>query len=108
MQVLSESVARFMEEYYPAEMSETAKLFRWANRFFDWLNVHPGGNFKNPDCRPYERLDDPRFQLLRDFLQYLADWKASVMTMPNLSARRRPGSSSHIKLMRVRFFGSCL
>ena len=65
-QVLSSSVADFMELMGDKEMEETIKFVRTFDRFFDCLNVRnvsEGRKTLKPDLYPYRTSDDTRFKV---------------------------------------------
>ncbi|KAK7112467.1 hypothetical protein V1264_011920 [Littorina saxatilis] len=80
-QVLSNRVGRVMQTYGKPEVQETAKFVLLMDRFFDCLNTRhlkEGERKLKPDLDAYTDVNDPRFQFLEDFLQYLEDWRTSV------------------------------
>ncbi|KAK7112314.1 uncharacterized protein [Littorina saxatilis] len=82
-QVLSRSVGLVMQSYGSEECQETAKFILYMDRFFDCLNgrsASEAAEKKKPDLRPYTHKDDPRFEFFDEFLTYLNEWKASVLT----------------------------
>ena len=85
-QVLSESVAKNMEEYRPPEALETAKFIGLMDRFFDCCNVRntKEGEYKRKEfLKPYANIDDERFHWLENiFLKYFPDWKENIQIRP--------------------------
>ena len=84
VQVLSESVSKILQEYYPQEFHGTAELCEKIDKFFNCLNVRnqKEGLVKcKPFLQPFQSTYDGRFYWLENvFLKYLFDWKSSVMT----------------------------
>ena len=84
-QVLSETVANILLNYYPSETHATAALCRNMDKFFDCLNVRnqfEGHLKRKPFQEPYREINDVRFTWLHSFLEYLAEWKANTLTRP--------------------------
>ena len=85
-QILSESVSKLLQEYYPADTHGTADLCLFMDRFFDCLNVRnqsEGLKKRKPFLQPYTNVDDPRFDWLKNsFLKYLSDWRSSTLNRP--------------------------
>ena len=81
-QVLSDTVSNVIESYYPAYMQKTAELCKFADKFFDCMNVrnHSEGLTKRkPFLEPYKNVNDERFTWLKEnFLNYLKIWKENV------------------------------
>lgn len=74
-----------MRQHVGEEAEETVQLILKMNRLFDCLNVRSleGGNRRqNPDLFPYTSADDPRFEFLQEFVNYLQDWKQSIAQRP--------------------------
>ena len=83
VQVLSNTVSLALQRHYPTgEASETAKLCKMMNDFFDCLNVRSTSEHirkRNPLLAPYKSTNDNRFDCLKNtFLKYLEDWHAST------------------------------
>ena len=80
-QVLSRTVASDLEmKNYPG-VSETVKFIREVNDWFDRLNgAHStmGKKRNNPNLNTYTSQEDPRFDQLLGFLDYLDEWKAEA------------------------------
>ena len=65
LQVLSQSVGRILQEYYP-DASETAKLILLCDEFFDCLNSRSFTENickRKPALAPYRDIEDPRFEV---------------------------------------------
>ncbi|CAC5356777.1 THAP9 [Mytilus coruscus] len=92
-QILSGSVANALEHLYDDSVSETVLFIRNFNKFFDCLNVRnllEGCNKRNPDLEPFTGVDDPRLNWLKStFLDYLKEWKQSIMQRPNLTLSQK-------------------
>ena len=92
-QVLSESVGTVLNEFGPPEANGTAKFCLMMDTFFDCLNVRNTKEHsikRKPFLKPYESIDDPRFDWLDNFLSYFTLWKESI--------EERPGNfSKHAK-----------
>ncbi|XP_063403610.1 uncharacterized protein LOC134687330 [Mytilus trossulus] len=92
-QILSGSVANALEHLYDDSVSETVLFIRNFNKFFDCLNVRnlfEGRNKRNPDLEPFTAGDDPRLTWLKStFLDYLKEWKQSVVQRPNLTPSQK-------------------
>ena len=86
-QVLSNTVAKGIEDLNIPGTSELVNFIRLVNEWFDCLNgafsLH-GVRLRNPNLNPYRSLEDPRFRKLEDFLQYLSDWKEEVYSLDAL------------------------
>ena len=84
VQVLSESVAKILREYYPQELHGTAELCEKMDKFFDYLNVRNEKESlvkRKHFLQPFQSTDDEKFYWLKNvFLKYLFDWKSSAMT----------------------------
>ena len=68
-QILSESVSKLLQEYYPAGTHGTADLCLFMDRFFYYLNVRKqseGLKKRKPFLQPYTNVDDPRFDWLEN------------------------------------------
>ena len=85
-QVLSESIAKILYEYYPEETHGTAEFCEKMDKFFDILNVRNHSEYiknRKPFFEPFRSNNDVRFDWLKNiFLKYLADWKTSVINRP--------------------------
>jgi len=80
-QVMSRTVAAYIEQHYSPSFSETVKFIRYINDFFDCLNgAHSSEALKTNNDRlaPYTSVDDPRFVFLREFLTYLKEWEEEI------------------------------
>ena len=81
-QVLSQTTANILFNYYPEEKHGTAEFCDKMNTFFDCLNVRNQSEFvkqRKPEVAPYKEMDDNRLKwLTNDFLEYLSKWKSSV------------------------------
>ena len=65
--------------------SATAKLCLMMDKCFDCLNVRHQFEHerkRKESLKPYAAVDDERFDWLRMFLRYLADWKSSADNRP--------------------------
>lgn len=95
VQVLSNTVALALRRHYSTgEASETAKLCKMMNDFFDCMNVRSTSEHLrkcNSLLAPYRSTDDNRFDWLQNtFLKYLKDWRASTQVRQgNFSADDR-------------------
>ena len=85
-QILSESVANILCEYYPQGTQATSELCDKMDKFFDCLNVRnqiEGIKKRKAFLEPYRDINDHRFEwLINVFLKYLADWKLSTQNRP--------------------------
>lgn len=84
-QILSESVGQVLNTFGPPEAKGTAEFCLKFDSFFDCLNVRNTKEHvlkKKPFLRPYNRVDDPRFEWLDNFLNYLQSWKQSIAERP--------------------------
>ena len=80
-QVLSETVSNIMMAYSSSETQETATFLLMMDKFFDCCNSRPemSGQKRKPFLAPYTSVNDSRFNFLKEtFLNYLANWKASI------------------------------
>lgn len=85
-QVLSLTVAQLLENLNWENTSETVEFIRRVNNFFDMLNgahSQQGKRTRNKNLDPYCSADDPRFQELDDFLNYLNEWKEEAELSTN-------------------------
>ena len=86
--VLSKTVAKDVEDMNWPNTKQLVEFIRRVNDWFDCLNgafsLH-GVKTKNPNLNPYRLPDDPRFEDLMGFLQYLADWKEAVYSLDALA-----------------------
>ncbi|XP_052130160.1 uncharacterized protein LOC127751122 [Frankliniella occidentalis] len=76
--VLSSTVANYLQQENWPNTSETANFIRKVNDWFDMMNGNyftEGQRKRNPNLDPYEDKNDPRFQKLEEFLEYLREWK---------------------------------
>ncbi len=82
VQVLSQSVAKILKEYYPTSTHATSELCDNMDKFFDSLNVrsqNEGLYKRKPYLLPYRSISDEWFLWLEHgFLKYLEAWKESV------------------------------
>lgn len=84
-QVCSETTALNLEDLHGDKVKETVNFIRLADRFFDCLNGHntiEGRHHLKPDRDPYTRPDDPRFDFLKGYVEYLKQWREEVMKRP--------------------------
>ena len=85
-QILSSSVSSVLYNYYPESMHGTAALCSFCDKFFDCLNVRnqlEGVYDRKEFMLPYRDVNDSRFTWLKDtFLQYLENWKLSILNRP--------------------------
>ena len=84
-QVLSESVGTVLNEFGPPEANGTAKFCLMMDKSFDCLNVRNTKKHsikRKPFLKPYESIDDPRFDWLDNFLSYFTLWKESIEERP--------------------------
>lgn len=93
-QVASETVALGIEQEIGDEASETVKLIRLINKFFDIMNItnHQAAVRKrNPNLKPFMSPDDERLKWLEtEFINYFNDWEEEVMNLPEtLSNKER-------------------
>ena len=66
-QVLGESVAKLLPEYYPQELHGTAELFeKWINFLIAWMlrNQKEALVKRKPFLQPFQSTDDERFHCL--------------------------------------------
>lgn len=86
VQVLSSSVGKVLQTYYPTGTQGTSTLCFFVNRFFDCLNARScieSVRTRNEYCKPFTDVNDARFNWLKnDFLNYLKNWKESVENRP--------------------------
>ena len=84
-QILSNSVANVLYEYYPKETHATAELCSFMDSFFDCLNVMnqmEGITKRKKNLEPYHDVNDPRFVWLKnDLLNYFAQWKECISNL---------------------------
>ncbi len=82
VQVLSSSMAKVLKAYGPDEASGTATFCEYMDKFFDCANVRNTQEHHHKQkaaLRPYESLEDPRFEWLENrFLKYFEDWQKSI------------------------------
>lgn len=74
------------------DVKETVDFILKVNNFFDDLNgAHSehGKRTGNDRLNPYRSTSDWRFDELKEFLQYLQDWKLEVHGIPGLKAKDR-------------------
>lgn len=77
-QPLSNTVFKDMRSQKWKEAAETEIFIQKVNEWFDCLNgAHSsqGTRLNNPNLHPYTSEDDPRFETLDNFLQYLDEWE---------------------------------
>jgi hypothetical protein len=77
-QVLSNTVGRDLESQGWNDAAETIHFIDLVNSWFDCLNgAHSsqGRKKRNENLNPYTSKEDPRFNLLDEFLKYLDEWK---------------------------------
>ena len=81
-QVLSQTTANILYNYYPEETHGSAEFCEKMNKFFDCLNVRNQTECvkqRKETVAPYKDTEDERFEWLTDgFLKYLQDWKTST------------------------------
>ena len=85
VQVMSNTVSLALQRHYSTgEASETAKLCKMMNDFFDCMNVRSTSEHlrkRNSLLAPYKSTSDNRFDWLQNtFLKYLEDWRASTQS----------------------------
>ena len=71
-QVISQTLANVMEEKLGPTATATVQFLRIFDKFFDCLNVRStreGFCKRKDELKPYENIDDPRFQV--NFLFYI-------------------------------------
>ena len=84
-QVLSETVAIVMSNFGSPDSAGTAKFISMIDNFFDCLNVR---NCKEhlekmkPFLKPYDSVDDPRFDWLKNLLVHFDQWNKSIEERP--------------------------
>ena len=91
-QVLSQTTANILFNYYPEGTHGTADFCQKMNKFFDCLNVRNQTEHvkqRKSDVAPYREEDDDRFEwLTNDFIDYLKKRKNSIDTREgNFSAK---------------------
>ena len=80
-QVLSETVGNVLKEFGPPECAGTSQFCLMMDKFFDCLNVSSKNKaIKNlkENLKPYESINDIRFEWLDSFLLYFKKWKESI------------------------------
>ena len=80
-QVLSETVGSVLNSFGSPDVTGTAKFCTMMDKFFDCLNVRNTVEHtlkRKPFLKPYESLDDVRFEWLNQFLGYFELWKESI------------------------------
>ncbi|KAK3933206.1 Transposable element P transposase [Frankliniella fusca] len=86
-QVLSKTVAQELEDMKWPGTKQLIEFIRRVNDWFDCLNgafSTQGLRTRNHNLDPYTKEDDPRFEELEEFLQYLSDWKEEVYSLQAL------------------------
>ena len=84
-QVLSETVATVMSNFGSPDSAGTAKFISMIGKFFDCSNVR---NCKEhlekmkPFLKPYDSVDDQRFDWLKNLLVYFDQWNKSIEERP--------------------------
>ena len=105
-QVLSNTVARDLEDQNWADASELILFIEKVNEWFDCLNgAHSfvAKKKKNKNLASYESVDDSRFEVILSFVKYLQEWEkeanAPVMeeSMLNLSTVTEDADKSIIE-----------
>ena len=87
-QVLSETVGSVLNAFGPAEAEGTANFCLMMDKFFDCLNVKNTVEHKvknKPFLKPYDSVDDIRFEWLDNFLHYFELWKESIERQGNFT-----------------------
>ena len=80
-QILSETVGKVLNEFGPADAAGTAEFCLMMDKFFDCLNVSNKNAWREKRkefLKPYESVDDVRFEWLDSFLNYFQRWKESI------------------------------
>ncbi|KAJ1521769.1 hypothetical protein ONE63_003404 [Megalurothrips usitatus] len=79
--VFSDTVDKALGEFNDPSIEETRIFIRKVNEFFDCLNgchSQQGKRKCNANLDAYTFEDDPRFDKLRGFVEYLQDWKNDI------------------------------
>ena len=80
-QVLSEQVGNVLNNFFPEDAQGTGEFCLMMDKFFDCLNVRNTQEHitkRKPFLKPYESIDDIRFEWLDEFLNYFESWKDSI------------------------------
>ena len=84
-QVLSDTVGNVLAQFGPpellAEATGTANFCLMMDKFFDCLNVRNTVEHhfnRKPFLKPYDSVNDSRFDWLDDFLTYFRLWKGRI------------------------------
>ncbi|KAJ1526448.1 hypothetical protein ONE63_009582 [Megalurothrips usitatus] len=80
-QVMSKTVSQDLIDQGWPEALETAGFIRRVNDWFDCLNgAHSSvaKKTRNENLAPYEHVDDKRFNVLQNFLDYLDEWSTEA------------------------------
>ena len=82
VQTLSATNARILNHDLGPDTSETSMFCSLMNTFFDVMNVRNTKEHQikiNPNLKPYETIDNERFDWLKTvFLKYFDDWEANI------------------------------
>ena len=84
-QVLSDTVGNVLKQFMQPEAEGTANFCLMMDKFFDCLNVRNKKEHeqkKKPFLKPYESVNDERFEWLDSFLDYFRLWKESIEERP--------------------------
>ena len=79
-QVLSDTVGNVLNEFGPPEAAGTAQFCLMMDKSFDCLNVSNRKEWQEKQkdfLKPYDSVDDVRFEWLDSFLLYFEQWKES-------------------------------
>lgn len=91
--VMSKTVANALRQMKRSDIGETINFIEKVNDFFDCLNGAHSSEAKrkrNSLLQSYKLENkEERFQVLRDFLQYLKEWKKQCDEMEGLEASDR-------------------
>jgi hypothetical protein len=96
-QMLSDSMARALEEYVGDEAKALIEYVTLFDEFFDIMNSGlyrkkwdgDTDAWKRTLATPITSLDDGRLQHLLDFIKYFEDWEASNKAMPAATEKIR-------------------
>ena len=104
-QILSFSVGKVLDSFGYPEAKGTSEFCLKFDSFFDCFNVRNTKEhlLKRKDfLKPYTEVDDFRFAWLDIFIQYLENWKKSIMEREGaFSQADRKLCSFHIKHTKV-------
>ena len=93
-QVLSQSVANVLRNYYPDDTHATATFCENLDKCFDCANVRnqtEGITKRRENLMPFRDINDHRFEWLHSFLEYLKKWKESTVNLPGNFTRNARG-----------------